>query len=114
MKISKNKFGYKLVALITTSLISINASAGGYLGYVGRVTVQQPNYVFVDLGGINGGAGCQGGSNEFAIDISTILGQAQYTLLMTAKGLGKKVQIIGTNSCSLWPDRESVNYMFFE
>lgn len=110
----KRVFKAAAVSVVAGLSLSISASAfaGGYLGKIGRVTVQQPNYVFISLGGHNSAPGCQGGSDEFAIDISTTLGKSQYAFVLTAKALESDVQVIGTGTCSLWPDRESVNYLF--
>jgi len=99
-------------ALFAAISASASVQAGGFLGTIGQITVQQPNFVFVSMGGHNNAPSCQGGSDEFALDISTTVGKSQYALLLTAKALESQIQIIGTNNCNLWPDRESVNYLF--
>lgn len=89
----------------------MNANAGSKTGPIGELYVQAPNQVFFSVGTINNRASCQGATEEFAIDISTAVGKAQYATLLTAKSLELDVQVSGSTVCSVWPDRESINWL---
>lgn len=41
-------------------------------------------------------------------DAKSPIGQAQIAMILTAKALGRPVYIKGSNSCSRWPDGETV------
>lgn len=47
---------------------------------------------------------------RWAIDASTLAGQGRLAILLSAYGLGKKIEIVGSGTCSLWSDTETVNY----
>jgi len=101
----------KWILCIGIAVCCSNVNAGSKLGPVGELFVQNPNQVFFTVGAINNKAFCQGATEEFAIDISTQVGKAQYATLLTAKALGADVQVSGLNDCLAWPDRESVNWL---
>lgn len=92
--------------------LSLSAFAGNGTGKVGRILVQKPHFVFFSVGEHNSAPACGMDLLDFTIDISTDLGQAQYAFIMMAKGLDETVVVTGDDSCSDWPDRESVNFMF--
>lgn len=52
-----------------------------------------------------------GEPTRWAIDTNTAAGKSQLAGLLTAHTTGKKVQVIGTNTCSIWGDTESVSYL---
>lgn len=52
-----------------------------------------------------------GQTTRWAVDTNTAAGKAQFAGLLTAHSTGKKVQVYGTNTCSIWADTESVNYL---
>lgn len=52
-----------------------------------------------------------GQATRWAIDTNTAAGKAQLAGLLTAHTTGKKVQVFGTNTCSIWGDTESVSYI---
>lgn len=106
------------VTLLTLGLFySSFAQAGGGVGKVGLVYVNNSSKVFFDVGVHNNPPSCQSTNTaantplEFAIDLNTTHGEGMYALLMLAKGLDKNVQVVGSNDCSVWPDRESVQYL---
>ena len=55
---------------------------------------------------------CNGSTlpTRWAIDASTIAGQAKLAILLSAYGLGKKIQVFGTGACPLWPDTETAGW----
>lgn len=52
-----------------------------------------------------------GQPTRWAIDTNTAAGKAQLAGLLTAHTTGKKVQVIGAATCSIWGDTESVSYL---
>ncbi|MFT5161444.1 MAG: hypothetical protein ACI9FJ_000008 [Alteromonadaceae bacterium] len=58
-------------------------------------------------------SGLPSGSKRWALNMSTELGQQQYSFLLAAQMRGKKVYITGTNSCTMWVDAEDVSLMGF-
>lgn len=59
---------------------------------------------------------CQGPglASRFAIDASTTAGQAAVSILLTAIARGKRVQIHGSGSCTIWGDTETISYILVE
>lgn len=51
---------------------------------------------------------------RFAIDASTLIGQAQLSVLMTAWSMHKRVYVSGSGGCSIWGDTETVNFIAAE
>lgn len=89
------------------------AHAGSAVGKVTRVLVQKPNFVFFTVeGNISAPAACQGGSQDFSIDISTTLGKSQYAYILTSQALESTLVVTGEGMCNSWPDRESLNFVF--
>lgn len=52
-----------------------------------------------------------GQTTRWAIDTNTAAGKAQLAGLLSAHATGKKVQVFGTNTCTIWGDTESVSYL---
>lgn len=44
---------------------------------------------------------------RWALDLSTALGKAQYSLLLAAQNSSKRVRVSGANSCNQWSDTET-------
>ncbi|KRA60252.1 hypothetical protein ASD79_08425 [Caulobacter sp. Root655] len=47
---------------------------------------------------------------RWAINVSTPAGQARLAVLLSAYSLGKKIDIAGTGTCTLWQDTETLGY----
>ena len=41
-------------------------------------------------------------------------GKAMYSLLLTAYAQQKSVSVVGYDNCNIWPDRESVRYLYID
>lgn len=59
---------------------------------------------------------CQGPglAQRWAIDASTVAGQAAASALLTAYALKKRVNVYGTGGCSIWGDTETVSFFIIE
>jgi hypothetical protein len=51
-------------------------------------------------------------NSQWAFDVKTPAGRAMYATILTAFTTGKKLKVIGNNSCDTWYDRETVYYLF--
>jgi len=51
---------------------------------------------------------------RYAINASTLAGQAQLSAFMTAFALKKRIFIHGAGVCSIWGDTETVDYFLIE
>lgn len=54
---------------------------------------------------------CSTNPQRFAIDASTTAGQAAASLVLTAYALHKQVYVVGTGTCSIWGDTETVLFI---
>lgn len=58
---------------------------------------------------------CQtGGAQRFAIDASTVTGQAAASVLLTAYAMNKRIYVVGSGACSIWGDTETVLFFTME
>lgn len=60
--------------------------------------------------------GCQypGVPKRWALDASTVAGQAQVAVLLSAQARGKRVIVVGMYGCSIWGDTETVAFFMVE
>lgn len=100
------------VAIAATITFGSMAHAGSAIGTISRVLVQQPNFVFFSVGNISNPPACQGGSQDFSIDVSTVIGRSQYAFILTSQALGTELVVTGEGACNSFPDRESLNFVF--
>lgn len=49
---------------------------------------------------------------RFAIDAATTAGKVQLAGLLSAHATGKPVRIVGTGTCSVYSDSETINYFY--
>ncbi|WP_426699865.1 hypothetical protein ACPPVV_10650 [Rhodanobacter sp. Col0626] len=50
-------------------------------------------------------------TEAWAIDTTTVNGKAQYALLLTAINSGMDITVAGTNTCDIYPTRETVQQL---
>lgn len=102
-----------LSSLIAAIAFSSVTHAGNATGTITRILVQSPNFVFFSVSGIHETApSCGANQADFAIDVSTTGGKAQYAYILTQQALGATVVVTGNDACDAWPDRESLNFIF--
>jgi len=81
-------------------------------GYVTDIwTANNGAVIFnIDAGRANAAPSCQGSTipNRFAVDGSTVAGQAMVSTLLTAHAQHKKVIAMGASACGIWSDTETV------
>jgi hypothetical protein len=53
---------------------------------------------------------CHGVGHGWTLNASTVAGQAQLAVLLSAQAQGKPIVIVGWGICNDWADTEAVNY----
>ena len=56
---------------------------------------------------------CNTYHKRWALDLSSDLGRAQYSLLLAAQSAGRMVEVRGHALCDIWSDSESVRWVGF-
>jgi len=93
------------------SLFAANAAvAGNGSGKVVSLLGNSSQLFGLTVGTINGRPACAQ-SNEFAIDNRTPGGKAMIAIVLAAQAQGLTVSVVGTGTCDVWGDRESVSYL---
>lgn len=103
----------KVVFLFTISL-SIVAHAGTSEGLITNVIVQQSgNAAFFKAGDQTGAPSCctLTGWNGWALNLQTNGGKSALATILYAQANSKKIRVHGLDDCSIWGDREGVNYI---
>jgi hypothetical protein len=81
-------------------------------------TITQPQatqngaVIFMHSGTRTAPPSCGAGyATRWAVDASTVQGQAQLSVLLTAYALRKSITIHGAGTCSIWGDTETVGIL---
>lgn len=85
------------------------ATGPGNVGSVLSFTGGQ--FLFTVTGTSGGRPACATQANRWAIDVTTAAGQALMASVLSAFALGKTITVTGQNTCAVWPDTETVNYV---
>jgi len=101
-------------ALILSAALAFPVTASdANNGYITYIYGTSNGAVLFNTSGVRGAVpACQGASvpQRFAINASTVAGQAQASLLLTAYSLHKQIYIHGSGVCDIWGDTETVNF----
>lgn len=113
MKLSKASL---LLANLCAALCAVPANAsntGGYGQISGVFGTSSGAVLFSVSGPGRSGIPSCGTSNptRWALDASTVAGQAQVAVFLSAWAAHKQVAVVGTGSCSIWGDTETVLYV---
>lgn len=104
--------------LALTVLIAAPASASdAQLGYVSAPFGTSNGAVLFYTDGTRGtppSCSSPGLEQRFAIDASTLVGQAQLSVFLTAYAQHKRIFIVGRGTCDIWGDTETVNWFAVE
>jgi hypothetical protein len=92
------------------------ASTADWGSITGVYAISNGTVLFNTSGLRSGKPGCQGPGLEarWALDGSTVAGQAQIAILLNAYNTKKKIIIAGQNSCTIWGDTETVLYFLMQ
>ena len=97
-------------------VMAVSVVCGAQAGTAAAGTPSNPYFMgngtlLIPTDGARSGAlVCATKSGRFAIDGSTAAGKVQVAGMLTAIAMGRRVTILGTGACSVWPDTETVNY----
>lgn len=105
----------KLALLLAIGLAPISAHCGTLTGTIASITyyIPTPNYVFVYLSNPSTGApACATQTTRMMVNLATQAGKAMYAHLLALRltNPAGNVTLVGTNSCTSWPDTEDVLY----
>lgn len=109
-------FATLIGALAAVSAASASASDATW-GYISYPYGTSNGAVLFNTDGVRGTPPSCSGTGlgaRFAINASTLVGQSQLSVLMTAYSLHKRISIHGTGTCSIWGDTETVDYFVVE
>lgn len=89
------------------------AASSADWGYVTAVLGTSNGAVLFNTSGTRSGKpACQGPGLDarYALDGSTVAGQAQIAILLNAYNLHRRIVVVGLNACTIWGDTETVAY----
>ena len=104
----------RLSLLTVFCCLCLEVFAGYSSGKVTAILVKNNQTVFVTSENKFGSPACQSVERQWAIDISTSSGRSQYSMILLAYFLEKPIVIVGNQTCSIWPDRETVDHMWIQ
>ena len=101
------------IALFASGANASNAGLGAIDSPLGMVSGA---LLFNTNGARTAAPSCQGAGvpNRFALDTSTVAGQSQAKLLLNAYNRRQRITVVGTGTCSIQADTETVNYFLVE
>lgn len=81
-------------------------------GVVGGVTVQENARAFFSQAGARTARPACATIDRWAFSLANPSGQGMLAAILTAYSLGRPVSVVGTGTCDVWPDTETVVYIF--
>lgn len=112
----KKNFIDRLKTLLFVTCCSF-CPALSYAGTVSSSNIINPTVmpngqvIFSVTGARSGSPSCATVTYRFAFDSTTPAGRSQLALLLTAYAMGKTVLVYGNNSCSVWSDTETMDFL---
>jgi hypothetical protein len=108
-------FAIIVCALFAGSAIPASASDADW-AYISYPFAMSNGAVLFNTAGARGtppacGAGL---TLRYAINASTLIGQSQLSVLMTAWSMHKRVYVHGSGGCSIWGDTETADWIAAE
>lgn len=103
----------KRLMLLAMSAVAAPAMAGtADYGSISILFAVPNAIVFWQNGGRNAAPSCATGG--YAVEANTVAGQSAVAMLMAAYAMRKRIWIQGTGNCSVWSDRETVDWFAIE
>ena len=112
-------YAARYVAMLLFSLdlsMSPASASNADWGYISQIFGTSNGAVLFSTSGSRSSApAClTAGAARYALDGSTVAGQAQIALLINAYNTHKKILITGRGSCTIWPDTETVDWFLLQ
>ena len=108
-----NKFilAATLISIVAAGPAAASSAGTGNISYISGMS--NGALLFQTDGARTATPSCQAPQvpTRFAIDASTVSGQAEASALLTAYALGKKIEVMGTGACSIWSDTETAQWV---
>ena len=107
----------KFLFVLTISIFSPHVLAGGGSGKISLLFVHANSngdgIILFSTSSNSNKAACSlaDGKRGWAFKVDSPLGQAMYSLLLTAITMNREILIIGTGNCENWSDREKPLYI---
>ena len=105
--VNKLRFILAQTFLMSTLVLAGEGNGSVEIEHVG--TYNSKDLVFFFTSTHTGQPSCNSYRSRWVLDVSTSVGKAQYSLLLSAQAAGKNVRIWGANTCSLWVDSETAS-----
>lgn len=109
--------GWRYLILSTTAVLTLSEPAQAGSAALGSITDLRPHssgMFFMQTGVRNAAPSCATVTQRWAIDVSTPQGQAMAAALLTAYIARKRITILGTDTCSVWANTETIDHFTLE
>jgi hypothetical protein len=101
-----------ICAAIGLSLGAPASASQATSGTIYGISVENGKLFFYTTGTRTTPPACNAVPARWVFDASTANGQAMMSALMTFYALQQPVQVMGTGTCTAWPDTETVQYIY--
>jgi hypothetical protein len=102
--------GLAMSAVAAMTFASQALASGTSSGVPSGITVQSGIVMFTISAGHGSNPACAT-TQRWAFDANVAAGQATLSTLLNAYSLQKLVNVLGTGTCSVWPDSETVYFV---
>jgi hypothetical protein len=99
------------IAALSFLVLVDSANAGSSSGIVAVIYAHEGDVVMFVACSHQGRPACSTIGNDWAISLATPTGKAMYAMLLSAQAQGKPVNVVGTDTCSAYGDREAPRYI---
>ena len=116
---SKKSIGWRTLKIATlfcvASFMAGNAGAGSSdWSLITGVLPHTGGFFFNSSGTRSSAPSCATVTNRWVINTTTSQGQAMVAALLSAYMAHKRITVVGTGTCDVWGDTETVNYFQIE
>lgn len=109
MKIKETATQLVLTVFLHAAIFTHANAAGNSSGAVTSITPIASGQVFVTTASATSQPACS--RYGWVIDLNgsaTVAGRAMLATIMWAQAMGKQISVIGTGTCDVWSDRETI------
>ncbi|MEN3157329.1 hypothetical protein ABC502_02980 [Alkalimonas sp. NCh-2] len=104
----------KTLYVLALMLWSLPALAGEQTGTVNHLLVRASDglvYFYLEGSAKTNSPACARNDYWMIRDENSEVGKKQYAMLLAAQASGKRVKVVGLNTCQRWGDGEDVNFI---
>ena len=103
---------YGAAVLSSLLIFASSVNAGSSSGLVTLVMAHVGDVIIFSAGPHQNKPACSTAGEDWAFSLSTQTGKAMYALILSAQAQGKQINVMGTNTCPAWGDREAPAYVY--